>query len=61
MRDPYRIYCCCNELCKLWARVPDMRLGQLLENAGVTFYTEDGDMIQKVKEFVDKIEQKKAE
>ena len=55
MRNPYRIPCYCDELRKLWARVPDMRLGQLLENAGVTFYTEDEDMIRKVKEFIDKV------
>lgn len=61
MRNPNRIPSYCNKIAELWARVPDMRLGQLLDNAGVSFYTEDEDAIRKVEEFVNKFAPKEME
>lgn len=55
MRNPYRIGVYCERLKKAWEKVPDLRLGQLLEDAGVQFYTEDGEAIRRVEEFVEKV------
>ena len=52
MRDPNRIDEICNRLKVAWKQVPDMRLGQLLENAGVGFYTEDKKAIEFIEAFV---------
>ena len=53
MRNPKRIDACLDQLKEAWKQVPDMRLGQLLENAGVDFYTEDIDAVSKVFEFIE--------
>lgn len=61
MRNPGRIDVCLGWLGEAWKRVPDMRLGQLLENAGVDFYTEDIEAIRKVEEFVNKFAPKEID
>jgi len=61
MRNPGRIDACLDQLKEAWKRIPDMRLGQLLENAGVNFYTEDVDAISKVFEFVERFTTKDEE
>jgi len=58
MRNPYRIRPYAERLIAAWEKVPEMRLGQLLENAGVQFYTEDGEMIRRVEEFVKEVTKK---
>ena len=55
MRNPYRIITICERLKAAWAQVPDMRLLQLLEGAGVEYYTEDDDMIVLVEKFVERM------
>jgi len=55
MRDPNRIHGILEDLERLWKKYPDLRLGQLLENAkyGLTgevemrdlFYLEDEELI----------------
>ena len=56
MRDPNRIDEFCNELAKLWHKVPDWRFGQFLSNTmgGVCekthrsdiFFIEDDEMLE---------------
>ena len=55
MRDPNRMRPYMERIIAAWQNVPDMRLGQLLLGAGVQFYTEDEDTVQKVEEFVRRI------
>ena len=61
MRNPGRIDACLGWLGEAWKQVPDMRLGQLLENAGVGFYTEDVEAMSKVTAFVEKVKGKTYE
>lgn len=56
MRDPKRIPEILNELKKTWARFPDLRLGQLIDNIVSRspcplFYIEDEDLIERIKRF----------
>ena len=59
MRDPNRIDDFCEELKKMWHKVPDWRFGQLMSNAlGAVyeltnhdpFYMEDDEMLKELKE-----------
>ena len=57
MRDPKRIKKVLKVLEGVWKQYPDLRLGQLLENAlpanqNCIFYLEDGDLILALLEFV---------
>lgn len=40
-RDPKRIPKVLAALGELWAANPDLRLGQIMGNAAITYYTED--------------------
>lgn len=40
-RDPERIPKILAVLGELWSENPDLRLGQIISNADITFYTED--------------------
>lgn len=42
MRDPKRIDKFCDELKKMWHRVPDMRFGQLMSNFLGEVFTKSG-------------------
>ena len=62
MRDPDRIDEFCDELKKMWHKVPDWRFGQLVTNAlGAVykrtyrdpFYVEDDRMIEELKKVFD--------
>ena len=61
MRDPNRIYEVCSELARIWSKVPDWRLSQLITNAFViyynrhghdAFYVEDDDFIKFLEDFI---------
>ena len=64
MRDPNRIDKFCNELAKLWHKVPDWRFGQLMMNLFATykikysavdwFNAEDNELINFFKEYFNK-------
>lgn len=49
MRDPDRIDPMLAELAVLWKKYPDLRLGQLLENLGVQYYTEDDTVLDAIR------------
>jgi uncharacterized protein YihD (DUF1040 family) len=56
MRDPKRIPEVLDEIKKTWARFPDLRLGQLIENVvgrspHPLFYIEDEDLVERIKRF----------
>jgi uncharacterized protein YihD (DUF1040 family) len=56
MRDPKRIPEVLDEIKKTWARFPDLRLGQLIENVvgrspHPLFYIEDEDLVERIKKF----------
>jgi uncharacterized protein YihD (DUF1040 family) len=54
MRDPKRIDVVLEEIKKIWEKYPDLRLGQLLENASkILYYEEDQDLVEKLKQFYD--------
>ena len=59
MRNPNRIYEILNLLQRGWEKVPDWRLGQLIENLkryiniDDLFYIEDDKMIEKIIDFFD--------
>ena len=57
MRDPNRIQGICDKLAKVWAKVPDWRLGQLIYNCTNRdpFYLEDEDFIKMLEENLDKL------
>lgn len=59
MRDPDRIDVFCDELKKMWHKVPDWRFGQLMSNALSAvdmrtnhdlFYMEDDEMFKELNE-----------
>jgi hypothetical protein len=56
MRDVNRIKPFCNTLATEWSKVPDWRLGQLIENLkrayniNDLFYMEDDEFIEKLKD-----------
>jgi uncharacterized protein YihD (DUF1040 family) len=41
MRDPNRIPELLQELARIWQNNPDLRLGQILGNCDITYFTED--------------------
>lgn len=61
MRDQNRIYPICIELAELWAKYPDLRLGQLMSNIARyvevkhkkdIFYIEDEELMKIIKEYL---------
>lgn len=64
MRDPNRIDKFCNELAKLWHKVPDWRTGQFMVNIMLAyqnkfghdaFYAEDAEFMEFIKEFIKEV------
>ena len=59
MRDPNRIPRVLNLLGKVWAEVPDWRLGQLIENIARdmgwndAYYMEDDDLEKELRKHID--------
>ena len=59
MRNPNRIYEILNLLRRGWEKVPDWRLGQLIENLkryiniDDLFYIEDDELVEKIINFFD--------
>lgn len=51
MRDPKRIPVVLEEIRKVWEHYPDLRLCQLIENAGGHFYTEDEAFVENLKKW----------
>jgi len=52
MRDPARIPALLDILRMVWQAHPDLRFGQLVDNIGVDFQTEDEDFIGAVRGFI---------
>jgi len=58
MRDPKRMKIILTELEKVWNKVPDQRLGQLIKNITYSkdgdnlFYIEDDIMLKLIKEYL---------
>ena len=50
MRDPARIPVVIAALARLWAKQPDLRLYQLMENLGGDYYTEDTALLCSINE-----------
>lgn len=48
-RDPKRIKTIVAEFEKLWEMYPDYRLGQLVENCGINFFTDDDEVLKRLK------------
>ena len=68
MRDPKRIPRILSELQRIWEKYPELRLGQLLENAKYEnnseikvdlFYLEDDDLVLRLKQFDGRIQDQK--
>ena len=62
MRDPKRIDTFCEELKKMWHKVPDWRFGQLMSNflgdvysktGRDIFFIEDDEMVELVKKYTE--------
>lgn len=62
MRDPNRIDEILAEVSKVWHRLPDWRLGQLISNASCSFgyedpfFMEDEKLLKWLKESIEKLE-----
>jgi hypothetical protein len=60
MRNPGRIDKYCDELNRIWHKVPDWRLGQLMVNfisqikVPLPFYLEDEDFINMLRQYVER-------
>lgn len=59
MRDPNRIPKYCNELQKIWKKVPDWRFGQLMMNflsdiePALAFYMEDEEFLKLLNDYIE--------
>jgi hypothetical protein len=53
MRDPKRIPQILAKLGELWTAQPDLRLGQIMGNASITYYTEDDKAAQALQEWIE--------
>jgi hypothetical protein len=53
MRDQRRIPELLAALGELWLINPDLRLGQIISNASITFYTEDDKALQGLQQWID--------
>ncbi len=53
MRDPKRIPPLLAQLGELWMANPDLRLGQIMGNASITYYTEDDKAAQALQQWID--------
>jgi uncharacterized protein YihD (DUF1040 family) len=52
-RDAKRIPEVLAALGELWMANPDLRLGQIMSNAAITFYTEDDKALQGIQQWID--------
>ena len=52
-RDPKRIPKLLAQLGELWMANPDLRLGQIISNASIGFYTEDDKAEQGLQQWID--------
>ncbi|MEO5317612.1 hypothetical protein PV761_03325 [Arthrobacter sp. CC3] len=52
-RDPKRIPEVLAALGELWMECPDLRLGQIMGNAAITFYTEDDRSLTEIRQWRD--------
>lgn len=52
-RDGKRIPEILAALGELWMQNPDLRLGQIMSNASITFYTEDDKALQGIQQWID--------
>ena len=52
-RDPSRIPKVLAALGELWMQNPDLRLGQIMGNAAITFYTEDDRALTEIERWSD--------
>lgn len=52
-RDPKRIPKILATLGELWMANPDLRLGQIMGNAAITFYTEDDQAVKELQRWND--------
>lgn len=53
MRDRSRIPAILAQLGELWQENPDLRLGQIMGNASITFYTEDDRALRELQAWTD--------
>ena len=58
MRDPKRIPIILSTIRELWLKAPDLRLGQIIENALLSndtdlFYMEDDTLVSRIKDFIE--------
>lgn len=53
MRDPKRIPKILAQLGDLWMANPDLRLGQIMGNASITYYTEDDKAADALQQWID--------
>ena len=49
MRDKNRIKPLLKQIEKIWLTQPDLRLGQLLGNCEIDYWTEDGELEERLK------------
>lgn len=59
MRDPKRIPEMLAVLGELWQENPDIRLGQIISNASIFFYTEDDQALTALKQWRDYYRERK--
>jgi uncharacterized protein YihD (DUF1040 family) len=45
---------------ELWMANPDLRLGQIMSNAAITFYTEDDKALQGIQQWIDYYKERRA-
>lgn len=50
MRDPKRIQPMLDYVRQVWEKYPDMRLSQLILNTEATYFTEDDELMTKLKD-----------
>jgi hypothetical protein len=53
MRDRNRIPKVLAALGEIWQENPDLRLGQIIANASITFYTEDDQALREIQKWID--------
>jgi len=57
-RDPNRIPKALQILGQIWAANPDLRLGQIMGNASISYYTEDDKAVLALEQWLDYYEQR---
>lgn len=58
-RDAKRIPEILSAIGELWMQNPDLRLGQIMGNASITFYTEDDKALQGLQQWIDYYEKRR--